>query len=615
MSMGGNVYGPGNSKQVLASVQRIRSIQLHPLDGAVIQHRQVDLFLTTRGMDIIRQMFGGDPRVHRPERVNQKIDHFNATLTEIRNNKDALNSLLPRQKEQFEKRIMVLFDQFDSSVDQAVADYGKGIPSINKNEFRRRGEESIDLINQELTKISEDLQKGKDIWGPINKALENMRAYSQLSELENQNIQKQVMRAKNAYNEVLTNSGKHQRQGLVSVQQMLMFEQSAHSLKWTLDRLQEKIKKDLTEMAKEVRKGTDNLACITQALENIRTSRSHLSEFESQRLSQQLKKQADLAERAYNEVLANSGKRQNQEQLKSGTQQLKDIADSLKQTQVKLERGWIESIGRRVKASSSWFNANSYIPEGADQLALAAIKKKYILLSNSVENAEATIIEYEENTRFNEIQKYNRCAGILEDLESAFVKLAFPVKFREIHGIIEQMASLDTTNYVEIPVKGIGPSNQITEVLRESYARLHDAARTSILEALRTDISYAALTRAQHSVNRVETAQKGFQQITQIAKQMQEILDTISHLESQARTIGPGNQTAARLRATYSTLYSEARTSIVKAVQAGVSKEALTEAQAAVVKLQRQLRIWDSALDQPGRGKNLRQTRRYAKRR
>jgi hypothetical protein len=294
---------------------------------------------------------------------------------------------------------------------------------------------------------------------------------------------------------------------------------------------------------------------------------------------------------------------------------LKDIADSLKQTQVKLERGWIESIGRRVKASSSWFNANSYIPEGADQLALAAIKKKYTLLSNSVENAEETIIEYEENIRFNEIQEYNKCAATLEDLESAFVKLAFPVKFREINGIIEQMASFDTTNYVEIPVNGIGPSNQITEVLRESYVRLHDAARTSILEALRTDVSYAALTRAQHSVNRVETAQKGFQQITQIAKQMQEILDTISHLESQARTIGPGNQTAARLKATYSTLYSDARTSIVKAVQAGVSKEALTEAQAAVLKLQRQLHIWDSALDQPRRGKNLRQTRRYAKRR
>jgi len=611
MSMGGNVYGPGNSKQVLASIQRIRSTQPHPLDGAEIQHRQVDLFLTTRGMDIIRQMFGGDPRVHRPERVNQKIDHFNATLTEMRNNKDALDNLLPGQKEHFEKHIKALFDQFDKFVEQAVADCGKGIPSINKNEFRRRGEESIDLINQELTKISEDLRKGKDIWGPINKALENMRTYSQLLELENQSIEKQVMRAKNAYNEVLTNSGKHQSQRRVS----MMFEQSAHSLKWTLDRLQEKIKKGLTEMAKEVRKGTDNLARITQALENIRTSRSYLSEFESQRLSQQLRKQADLAERAYNEVLANSGKRQNQEQLKSGTQQLKDIADSLKQTQVKLERGWIESIGRRVKASSSWFNANSYIPEGADHLALAAIKKKYTLLSNSVENAEATIIGYEENLRINEIRKYNRCATALEDLESAFVKLAFPVKFREIHGIIEQMASLATTSYLEIPVKGIGPSNQITEVLGESYARLHGAARTSILEALRTDISYAALTRAQHAVNRVETAQKGFQEITQIAKQMQEILDTISHLESQARTIGPGNQTAARLRATYSTLYSDARTSIVKAVQAGVCKEALTEAQAAVIKLQRQLSVWDSSLDQPGRGKDLRQTRRYAKRR
>jgi len=613
--MGGKVYGSGNSQQVLASIQRIRSTQPHPLDGAEIQHRQVDLFLTTRGMDIIRQMFGGDPRVHRPERVNQKIDHFNATLTEIRNNKDALDNLLPGQKVYFEKRIKALFDQFEKSADQAVADYGKGIPSINKNEFRRRGEESIDLINQELTKISKDLQKGKDIWGPINKALENMRTYSQLSELENQSTEKQVMRAKNAYNEVLTNSGKHQSQRLVSMQQMLMFEQSAHSLKWTLDRLQEKIKKDLTEMAKEVRKGTDNLAHITQALENIRTSRSHLSEFESQRLSQQLRKQADLAQRAYNEVLTNSGKRQNQEQLKLGTQQLKDIADSLKQTQVKLEKGWIESIGRRIKASSSWFNANSYIPEGADQPALAAIKKKYTLLSNSVENAEATIIEYKENIRFNEIQEYNKRATTLEDLESAFVKLAFPVKFREIHGIIEQMASLATTSYLEIPVKGIGPSNQITEVLRESYARLHDAARTSILEALRTDISYAALTRAQHAVNRVETAQKGFQEITQIAKQMREILDTISHLESQARTIGPGNQTAARLRATYSTLYSDARTSIVKAVQAGVCKEALTEAQAAVIKLQRQLSVWDSSLDQSGRGKDLRQTRRYAKRR
>lgn len=449
MSMGGKVYGPGNSKQVLASIQRIRGTQSHPLDGAEIQHRQVDLFLTTRGMDIVRQMFGGDPRVHRPERVNQKIDHFNATLAEIRNNRSALDSLLPVQKEHFEKRIKVLFDQFEKSADQAVADYGKGIPSINKNEFRRKGEESIDLINQELTKISEDLRRGKDAWGPINKALESMRTHNQLSELENQGIEKQIMRAKNAYNEVLTNSGKHQSQGLVSMQQMLMFEQSAHSLKWTLDRLQEKIKKDLTEMAKEVRKGTDNLACIIQSLENIRTSRSHLSEFESQRLSQQLRKQADLAQRAYNEILANSGKRQNQEQLKLGTQQLKDIADSLKQTQIKLEKGWIESIGQRVKASSSWFNANSYIPEGADQLALAAIKKKYTLLSNSIENAEETIIEYEESIRFNEIKKYDKRANALEDLESAFVKLAFPVKFREIHGIIEQMASLDTTNYAD----------------------------------------------------------------------------------------------------------------------------------------------------------------------
>src|SRR5262249_29770472 len=170
-------------------------------------------------------------------------------------------------------------------------------------------------------------------------------------------------------------------------------------LKWRLDRLKEKIKKDLTEMAKEVQKGTDDLARITQALDNIRTCRSHLSEFESQRLSQQLRKQTVIAERAYNEVLANSGKRQNQEQLRSGTQQLKDIADSLKQTLVRLEKGWIESINRRVKASGSWFNANSYIPEGADKLALAAIKKKYTLLSNSVENAESIIIGYEENLR------------------------------------------------------------------------------------------------------------------------------------------------------------------------------------------------------------------------
>jgi hypothetical protein len=558
-------------------------------------------------MDVVRQMFGGDPRVHRPERVNQKIDDFNATLKEIRANKDALDNLWPGQREHFEKRIKILFDQFDSCADQAVAGYG-GIPSINKGDSRRRGEALIDLINQELRKISEDLRKGKNVWYMINQSLENINRNGQLSISERQAIERQVVRTKVAYNAALTYSGKRQIQGQLSTE-MQMFEQSTYLLKRMLDRLQEEIKKDLTEMAKEVQKGIDDCSRITKALENIRTCRSHLSEFESQRLNQLLRKQADTAEKAYNEVIAYSQKRQNRGQLKSGTRQLKDISESLKQTLVRLEKGWIDSIGRRVEVSSNWFNANAYTSEHADELALAAIREKYKVTSASVENAEVIITAYKDDLRMQKIQEYNISATALEDLEIAVVKLAFPKKFQEIRGIIEQMASLNSISSLEIPVKGIGPSNQITEVLREAYVRLYDAARTSILEALRADSSYADLTRTQHSVNKVEAAQKGFKEIAQIAERMQELLDAISHLETQTRTISFNNQIAERLRENYSTLYGDARASIVKAVQAGLSKEALTEAQAAVIRLQSQVRLLDVA------GQDLRRVRKYTKKR
>jgi len=604
MNMGGKV----NSRQAVPGIRLMRSAQPHPLDGAEIQHRQVDLFLTTRGMDMVRQMFGGDPRLHRPERVNQKIDDFNATLKEIRANKDALDHLWPGQREHFEKRIKMLFDQFDSCADQAVTGYG-GIPSINKGDSRKRGEALIDLLNQEIRKISDDLLKGKNVWNIINQSVDEINRSGQLSLSERQAIDRQVLRTRIAYNAALTYSGKRPIQGQLSTE-MQMFEQSTYLLKRMLDRLQEEVKKDLLEMVKEVQKGIDDLARITKALDNIRSCRNHLSEFESQRLNQLLRKQADTAEKAYNEVLASSQKRQSRGQLKSGTRQLKDISDSLKQTLVRLEKGWIDSISRRVEVSSNWFNANASIPGHADEQALAAIREKYKVISASVENAEAIITAHKDDLRIQKIQEYHTSATALEDLEIALAKLAFPIKFQEISGIIEQMASLNSISSLEIPVKkGIGPSNQITEVLREAYARLYDTARTSVLEALRADSSYADLTRTQHFVNKVEAAQKGLKEITQIAERMQELLDTISHLETQTRTIGLNNQIAERLRETYSTLYGDARASIVKAVQAGVSKEALSEAQAAIIRLQSQVRLLDVA------GKDLRRVRKSTKKR
>ena len=65
--MGGKVSDPQNWKQTVSSIRLMRSVQPNPLDGAEIAHRQVSLFLTTRGMNIVRQMFGGDPCVHRQE--------------------------------------------------------------------------------------------------------------------------------------------------------------------------------------------------------------------------------------------------------------------------------------------------------------------------------------------------------------------------------------------------------------------------------------------------------------------------------------------------------------------------------------------------------------------
>jgi hypothetical protein len=589
MNLNSKTY-PGNSPQAVSGIRLMRGVQPDPLKDAEIQHRQMDLFLTMKGINMIRQMFGGDAHVHGPERVNQKIDHFNAILRDIRDNKSVLDNLLPEQKEQFERYLRTLFNQFDNSVDQAVAGYGKGISSINKCDSRRRGEESIDLITQEVRRISEVLQKAKDIWNMINKALEDMRTTSQLLSLENQSIENQVIRVRNAYSELLIYSSKYRGKELLMMQKQI-FEQSVYTLRWTLDRLEEKVKKDLMEMEQEVQRGTEDLAQITQSLKNIRTCRGYLSEFESRRLNQQLRKQVDAAERAYNEVFANSGNRQYQVQLQSRTQQLRDIADSLKQTQAKLEKGWIESISRQVRASINWFNANSYTSEGSNELALTAIKEKYKLLSDSIDNAEAIVIEYQGNLKITKIQEYKEIASALEDLERGFVKLAFPAKYREIHGLIEQMASLDITSYFEMPVKGIGPSDQITEVLKEAYTRLYDAARASILEAQRGVLDYAAITRAQQSVKRVEAAQREFKSIAHIVEQMQEALDTLSHLETQARMAGLSHQIIQRLKETYSTLYGEAQASTIKVVQTGASKEALSEAQAVVIKLQRHVHV------------------------
>lgn len=606
--MGGNVYGPDNSKQVAPSIRLMRSVQPNPLDGAEIQHRRASLFLTTRGMDMVRQMFGGDLRVHRPERVNQKIDCFNATLKEIRDNKEALDNLLPWQKEHFEKTLRALFIQFDNFADQAVEDYGRGIPYINKNENRRRGEETIDLINQELERISENLRKGKSIWEAINMILDKIKKNRDLLLIEDQIIDKQIVKVKYAYGAILIFAGRDQNQKSPSTE-MQIFEQAADLFKRMLYKLEEEISKDLTEMVKEAQEGTDDFNRITKTLKSIRTCRLHLSEFESHRLNQLLRKQADAAERAYNEVLAYSQKRQNRAQLKVGIKQLKEIADSLEQTLVRLEKGWIDSIGRRAKASDNWFNGNSYIPEEADKLALVAIKEKYKSINASVKNLGEGILDQKEKLNIDKIEIYDKSVTALENQERALVKLAFPLKFQEICRIIEQMASLEDLKHLEIPFKGMGPSNQITEVLRETYARCYDTTRASILAALRADISYAALVRAQHAMNRLAAAQKGLQEIIQIAEQMQEILDAISQLESQTIPIGLNNQIIGNLRENYITLYNDARASIIKAVQAGVSDEALAEAQAVLMRLQGQVRLPDRAR------KNSRSIKRYPKKR